>query len=162
MVAPNGPGPPPGGKGRPAQAAAGGHGGLAGDDGSQWPRPTRWGVGSPFHVVVGAYEGLARDGVAQRPGPNSWRDGDSCQGGGWCLWRVCGGWGFPKTQAHQLGGRGVLPKRRSVPMDYPWGTPCPSSQGRPFEGKRSPAQASVGAYGVPAGDGSSQQPGPTS
>ena len=69
----------------------------------------------------------------------------------------------PKTaQAHQLGGQGDLPRQRSVPMERLRGTVVPSGPGPPVGGTGSPAQAAVGAYGGPEGDGSSQRPRPTS
>ena len=86
-VVPNGPGPPTGGTGSPAQAA------------------------------IAAYVGPVGDGSSQRPGPTSWGDGESCPGASRYLWRVCGGRPPPSARAHQMGGRGILPRRRSVPME---------------------------------------------
>ena len=65
------------------------------------------------------------------------------------------------ARAHQLGGRGVLPRRRSVPIEGLQGTAAPIGAGPPTRGTGSPAQAAVGAYGGPAEDSSSQRPGPT-
>ena len=76
---------------------------------SQCAGPPAGGTGSPAKAAVGAYGGPAGDGSSQWPGPTSCGDGESCQGGGRCLWRACGGRQFPMAQAHQLGGRGVLP-----------------------------------------------------
>ena len=95
------------------------------------------------------------------------------------------------ARAHQLGGRGVLPRRRSVPMEGLKGRAVANGLGPPVEatgspaqaavrahgglaadsisqwpatdaeGTGSPGQAAVGAYGGPAGHGSLQPPGPT-
>ena len=67
---------------------------------------------------------------------------------------------FPTARAHQLGGRGILPRRRSVPMEGLRGTVVPNGPGPPAGGTGSPAQVAVGAHGGPVGDGSSQQHGP--
>ena len=114
-------------------------------------------------------------GSSQRARPNSRADEESCPSGGRCLWRACGGQGvlprlgsvpmeglrFPTARAHQLGGRQVLPRRRSVLMECFWGTVDPNGPGPLAGGTRIPALASVRAYGGPMRDGSSQQPGPT-
>ena len=76
--------------------------------------PPRGGTGSPAQAVVGAYGLHAGDGSPQWPGPTKWGDGESCPGGARCLWSACGGWQPPKARAHQLGGRGVPPRRRSA------------------------------------------------
>ena len=68
----------------------------------------------------------------------------------------------PAPRAHQLGGRGVLPRRRSLPMERLRGMAAPIGAGTPLGGTGSPAQEAVAAYGAPAGDGSPRQPGPTS
>ena len=73
------------------------------------PGPPAGGTGSPAQVAVGAYGGRAGDGSSQRPGPTSWGDRESCQGGGRCLWRACSTepgalrMGEPDTET---GGRG--------------------------------------------------------
>ena len=79
-------------------------------------------TGRPAHAAFGAYGGHARDGSSQRPGPTSWGDVESYPGGGRCLWRACEARHFPTARAHQLGGRGVLPRRRSVAMERLRGT----------------------------------------
>ena len=80
-------------------------------------------------MAVGAYAGPVVNGSSQRPGPTSWGDGGSCPGGGWCLWCECGGRQFPTFRAHQLGGRGVMPRRRSVPMEGLRGPALPNGPG---------------------------------
>ena len=74
-------------------------------------------IGSPPQAAIGAYGAPARDGGPCRCGPNSWGDGESFPGGCRCLWSACGGRLPPSVRAHQLGGRGDLPRRRSVPME---------------------------------------------
>ena len=91
-------------------------------------------TGSPAQVVVGAYGGPAGDVSSQRRRPTSREDGESCQGGGWCLWRARRGWHFPTARAHQLGGRGVLPRQRSVPMEGLRGRALPNGPGSPARG----------------------------
>ena len=53
-------------------------------------------------------------------------------------------------------GRGVLPKRRSLPMECLRGTAAPIGAGPSVGGTGSPAHAAVAAYGAFAGDGNSQ------
>ena len=119
-------------------------------------------TGSLAQVVVGAYGGPAGDVSSQRRRPTSWEDRESCQSGGWCLWRARRGWHFPTARAHQLGGRGVLPRWWSVPMEGLRGRAVANGPGSPARGTGSTAEVVVGAYGGPAGDGTSQRPGPTS
>ena len=146
----------------PAEAAVGAYGGPMGDGSSQRWGPQAKGTGSPAHTAVGAYGVLVGDGRPQWPGPTSRRDQESCPSGGPCLCCACGGRQIPTARAHQLGGRGVLPRRRWVPMEPLRGMAVPNGPGPPPWGMRSPSQAAVGAYGGPVGDGSSQQPGATS
>ena len=79
------------------------------------------------------------DSSSQRPGPTNWGDGESCLGGGRCLWRAYGGRRFPTARAHQLGGRGVVPKWRSVPIGGLPGTVFPNGPGPEARGTGSPA-----------------------
>ena len=81
-------------------------------------------------------------------GPNDWEDGESCPFGGRCLWSVNGGWLPPMAQAHWLGGRGVLPRRWSLPMDRQRGMAIPNGVGPQAGGIGCPAQAVVAAYGA--------------
>ena len=76
-------------------------------------------------------------------GPTSWGDGESCPRGGRCLWRAYGRWQPPSARAHQLGGCGVLPRRRSVPLERLRGTAAPIGTGPPAGGTGSPAQVAV-------------------
>ena len=117
---------------------------------------------SPTKAVVIAYGALARDGTPQRRGPASWGDGESCPGGGGCRWSAYRGRQPPSARAHGLGGQRVLPRRWSLPMECLLGTVAPSGPDPPTGGTGSPAQAAVGAYGAPVGDGSPQRPKPTS
>ena len=123
--------------------------------------PPAGGTGSPAHTAVGAYGVRVGDGRPQWPGPTSCRDQESCPSGSPCLWSACGGRQIPTPRAHQLGERGVLPRRRWVPMEPLRGMAVPNGPGPPPWGMRSPSQAAVGAYGGPVGDGSSQRPGAT-
>ena len=93
----------------------------------------------------------------KRPGPTNWGDGESCPGGGRCLWSACGGRLPPSAQAHQLGGW----ESCSGAGRCPWGT-CGGRQpskrpqngpGPPAGGTGSPSPVVVDAYGAPAGDG---------
>ena len=52
-----------------------------------------------------------------------------------CLWGACGGRLPPLARAHQLGGRGVLPKRRSVPMERLRGTVATTAQAHQLGGR---------------------------
>ena len=61
--------------------------------------------------------------------------------------------GPPAARAHELGGRGVPPRRRSLPMEPLRGTASPIAAGPRARGTGSPAQVVVGAYGGPVGDG---------
>ena len=52
--------------------------------------------------------------VPNGPGLLAWGGREPCSGGGRYLWRACRGRQFPTARAHQLAGRGVLTRRRSV------------------------------------------------
>ena len=67
-------------------------------------------------------------------------DGESCARGGRCLWSACRGRQPPSARAHQMGGRGVLPGRRSLPMERLRGMAAPIGAGPPAQGIRSLAQ----------------------
>ena len=128
-----------GGTGSLAEAAIGAYGGPAEDGCFQRRRSTSWGDTESFPKAVVAYGGPAKDGGAQRPGPASWGDAESCPGGTWCLWRAYGGRQFPTVWAPQLGGRGALPRRRSVPMEGFLGMAVPNGPGPPASGTGSTA-----------------------
>ena len=119
-------------------------------------------TGSLAQEAVAAYEAPAGDGRPHCRGPTSWGDGESCPGGGRCLWSACGGRQAPLAWAHKLGGRGVLPRRRSLPMEHLRGTVGPIGAGPPVGVTGSLAQEAVTPYGAPAGDGSPHWRGPTS
>ena len=76
-------------------------------------------------------ERLQGDGSPHWPGPTSLGDGESCPGGGRCLWSSCGGRKPPLARAHQMGGWGVLPRRRSVRMEGQRGTVVPNGPTSP-------------------------------
>ena len=84
------------------------------------------------------------DGCPQRPGPTNWGDGESCPRGGWCLWSACGGWLPPSAQAHRLGGRGLMPRRRSLPEERLRGMATPKGAGPQAGGTGSSARAVIG------------------
>ena len=136
--------------------------GLRGTAVPHGPGPPADGTGSLAQAAFDAYGGPTGDGSSQLPGPTIWGDGESCPGNGRRLWRACGGRQFPMAQAHHLGGRKAVPRWWSVPMEGLWGTAVPNGPGPPSGGTRSRALAAIGAYGGPAGDGSSQRPRPTS
>ena len=48
--------------------------------------PPAGGAGCPVQEAVAAYGAPAGDGSPPRRGPTSLRDGESCPGGGRCLW----------------------------------------------------------------------------
>ena len=127
MAAPNGPGPQAGGTGRGAKVAAG-----------------------AYVVPVG-------DGSSQQTGrPTTSEDGESCLDGDRCLWKAYGERQFPTAQAHQLGGRGVLPGRRLVPMKDLRGRRLPTARAHKPGGTGSRVQVAVSAYGGRDGNGRSQ------
>ena len=126
------------------------------------PGPPAWGTGSPAQEAVAAYGAPAGHGSPHWPRPTSLGDGESCPRGGRCPWSACGGRLPPSARAHQLGGPGVVPRRRSLPMERVRGTAAPIGPGPPARGTRSPVHEAVAAYGPPAGDSSPHWPRPTS
>ena len=112
--------------------------------------PPARGIGSP--TAVGAACGAPLgDGSPQRPLRTSWGDGESCPAGGSCLWSASGGQQLPSVPADHLGGQGVLPGRRSLPMEHLRGMAAPSVRGSTAGGMRSPTQAAIAAYREPVG-----------
>ena len=120
------------------------------------------GTGSLAQAAVGAHGGLAGEGSSQGPLPTGWGNTDSFPSGAWCLWSTCEGRLCAMARAQQQEGRGVLPRRRLVPMEVLWGMAVPNSPGPPAGRTGSPAWTAVGAYGVLLGDSRSQRAGPTS
>ena len=130
--------------------------------------------------------------LPQRREPTSWGDGKFCLGGSRCLWSAGRGQLPSSARAHQLGRRGVLPRRRSLPMEGIRGTAAPMAQARQLAGQKvpvrrrllpverlnrtaapseaglaagrtqSPAKEAVAVYGAHAGHGSPHRRGPTS
>ena len=76
--------------------------------------PLVGGTGSLAHAAVTAYGVLAGDNSPHWRWSTSGGDGESCPGGGHCLWTTCGGWQPPSVRAQRLGGWGVVPRRRSM------------------------------------------------
>ena len=113
-------------------------------------------TGSPALVVVGAQGGLAGCSNPQGPGIAASRDGESCQGGGRCSRRACGGQQSPRPGHTSLGGRGVLPRRWSVLKEDFRGQQSPRPWAHQPGGTGSPALVVVGAQGGPAGGSSPQ------
>ena len=101
--------------------------------------PPVGGTGSPAQEAVTTYGAPAGDGRPHWRGPTSREDGESCLGGGRCLWSACGGRQAPLAWAYKLGGRGVPPRRRSLPMEHLQGTAAPIGVGPPVGGTGSPA-----------------------
>ena len=66
--------------------------------------PQAGGTRSPAQAEVAAYGAPEGDGIPHRREPTSWGDGESCPGGGCCLWSACRGRQPPLARAHQLGG----------------------------------------------------------
>ena len=62
--------------------------------------PRAWRMGSPAQVAVTAYGSPAGDGSLHRRGRTSLGDGESCLGGGRCLWSAYGGRQPPSAHAH--------------------------------------------------------------
>ena len=85
------------------------------------------GTGSLAQAAVGAHGGLAGEGSSQGPLPTGWGDMDCFPSGAWCLWSTCEGRLCAMARAQQLDGRGVLPRRRLVPMEVLWGMAVPNS-----------------------------------
>ena len=100
--------------------------------GRQPPAGRAWqlgGSGSPAQAAVAAYETILEDGNPSRPTSTSWGDGDFRRGGGRCLRRACWGQQLLSARGHQLRGRGVLPRRRLLPMGHLQGTAATISAG---------------------------------
>ena len=135
---PNGPGPPVGGTGYLPKRRSVPLEGLRGMALPNSLGPAAGGTGSPAQVAFAAYGGPTGHGSSQQCGPTSQEDGESCPCVGRYLWRACEGWQFPTARAHQLGGRGVLPRRRSVPMEGLRGAAFPNGPGPPARGTGSP------------------------
>ena len=159
---PNGPGPRAAGTKSPAQAVVRAFGVRAGDGRSQTPCPSIGGTGSPAQASVGTYGAPTGDGSSQRPGPTTLGDAESFPGGGPCLWRACRGRQFATARGHELGGQGVLPRWRLVPMECLRVTTDPNGPGPPAGGTGSHAHVALSAFGGPVGDGTSQRQGPSS
>ena len=153
-AASNGPGQLAGGTGSPTQASVAAYGARVTAT-TIGAGPQAGGMGSPTKAAVGALGAHVGDGSLQRPGPTTWGDGGSCPGGSPCLWSVCGGRHPPAAQAEQLGGRGVPPRRQSVPMERLRGTAAPTTHanqlgGRGVPPRRRAAHANqLGGRGVP-------------
>ena len=150
MAAPNGPGTPAGRTGRPAQTAVGAYGVPLGDGRPQRPGPLVGGTGSPALAAVGAYGRSVGDGSSQRPKTTSWGDGESCPLGGQAYGGRARDANSQTAGAHRLGGRGLLHRQRSVPMEGLRVRAVPSGADPPAKGTRSPARVAVSAYGGPA------------
>ena len=71
-------------------------------------------MSSGVRLLLGRTEAVVH---CQRTGPTSWGDGESCPRGGRFPWSAYGGWQLRTDRAQQLGGRGVLPRWRSVPTE---------------------------------------------
>ena len=95
---------------------------LPGTAAPSGPGPRAGGTDSAAPVAVGAYGAPVGDGCPHRRGPTSWGDGESCLRGGRCLWSACRARQPSAAGTHRLGGRGVLPRWRSVPMEGLRGT----------------------------------------
>ena len=119
-------------------------------------------MGSLAQEAAAASGAPAGDGSPHRRGPTSWGERESCPGGGRCLRSACGRRQPPSARAHQLGGLGVLPKRRSLPKECLRGIAAPIGAGPPAGRMGSLAQEAAAASGAPAGDGSPHRRGPTS
>ena len=93
--------------------------------------PAGW-TGGRAHVAVGAYGAPAGDGSPQRHGPGTLGD----TGGSRYLWSACGGRQLPSVPAHELGGWGVVARRRSLLMERLRETAAPSGPGHQLGGRR--------------------------
>ena len=89
--------------------------------------------------------GAVGSGTPAMRGATSCGDGESCPAGCRRLKIACGGWQPPLARVHQLGGRGVLPWRRSPPEEHLWGAAAPIGAGPLAGGTGSPAQEAVTA-----------------
>ena len=101
------------------------------------------------------------DGSSQRPETTSWGDGESCPLGGQAYGGRARDVSSQKAGAHRLGGRGVLPRQRSVPMEGLGVRAIPNGAGPLAKGTRSPARVAVSAYGGPARERRAHRPAPT-
>ena len=161
IATPRIPGPPARGMGSPAKAAVRAYEAprerqpVAHQLGGPLTRRT----GRPAEAAFGCYGTAAEDGNPQVPLPTHWGDGDSCFGGGWCLWSACRGQLPPSARAQELGGRGDLPRRQLVPMERRRGSAAPSSRDPRAEGTGSAAKAVVGALDAVAAYGASARAG---
>ena len=107
-------------------------------------------------------EGLRGTALPNGPGPPPRRT-RSCTQAAVGAYGGFAGYGSSQTAcAHHLGRRGVLPKRRSAPMEGLQRTLVSNGPGPPARGTGSPTRVAVGAYGGSAGEGCCQRPGPTS
>ena len=91
--------------------------------------PLATGTGSPAQQAVAAERAPAGVGSPYKRWPTSWGDGESCPGGGHLLESACRGWQPPLAWAHQLGGLGVLPRRRSLLKERLLGMASPIGAG---------------------------------
>ena len=107
-------------------------------------------------------EGLRGVAVPNGPGTTASGDGSSCPSGGRCPRSASGGAIAPNGLDTSLGTRGFLPRRWSVLKEGMHGQQLPTARAHQPGGRRSPAQAVVGAQGGHGGDNSSQRPGHTS
>ena len=130
--------------------------GLQGTPVPNGPGPLGGGTRNRAKTAVGAYGVHAGDGSSQRPGPTNMGDAESFPCGRRCLWRACRGRQFATARGNELGGRGVLPRWRLVPMECLRVTTDPNGPGPSAGGTGSHAHVAVSAYGGPVGDGSSQ------
>ena len=76
--------------------------------------------------------------VPNGPGTPGWGDVESCQGGGWCSRRACGGYLLPTGRAHQPGGT-------EISIQAVVGAQAGSAGG---SSSLWPAQTSLGGQGV--------------
>ena len=114
--APSGPGLPARGMGSPAQEPVTASGAVWGDGIPNDAAPSWGGRG----VLPGGNRCLwSACGRQQPPADQADQLGDGvyCRGGSRCLWSSCRGQQPPSARAHHVVGRGVLPKRQSLPME---------------------------------------------
>ena len=98
--------------------------------------PPAWGTGTTAQALLSAYGDPARDGSPQPRGPTGLGDGESCLGGGRCLWNAYGGWHSPTWRAHLMTGQGALPHWRRLPMERLRGDSSPQRRGTTGWGDR--------------------------
>ena len=143
-----------GGTTSPAHAVVGAQGGPAGGSSSQGPGTPAGGDWGPAQEVVGAQGGPAGGSSSQGAGTPVWGHGKSCPGGGRCSRSACGGQRLPRPGHTSLGGRGVLPRRRSVMREGLRGHQPPTARAHLPWGAHGPAQAAANVWGAPSGGGS--------